>query len=206
MKVVRDDGNRIVLSGPPGGKGTVVLLLVVGTAFLGGAWLFATAGAGATQSPSGGLGNFFGNLMPKYGVPIICGAIGGIVFSFGVGSAVARDRLVLDKVTNACSWTRTILGYPLSKPIEFELRFAKHVKIERFVETQPGGPNGGGGGWSHKSRARLLITKPRRAIVLDEGERQNEPRVRGVGEAVARFLDLPLEGPSADDPDEGEEL
>lgn len=187
MKLTQDDDNRIILSGPPGGKSTVILLLAVGTAFFAGAWLFGSASFGASSSSTP---------IAFYIIPFVCGAIGAVAFFSGVIATLSRDRLVLDKVTNEGRWTRTCFGKALSKPIEFELRFAKHVKIERFTEAEPNAPQGGTGGWTKKSRARLLISKPRRAIVLAEVERQNEPKIRETAQRVADFLELQLEGPS----------
>ncbi|MHC4991757.1 MAG: hypothetical protein ACYTGC_12330 [Planctomycetota bacterium] len=179
MKIHLDDGDRLVLSGPPGGVGAVVLLLVVGTAMSGGGGLFLR------------MGLTHGALMMII-MGGLAGAVGLAILVGGIGTALTRDRLELDSVTGRGRWTRQLLGRPLKKPVEFALEHAKHVTVKQFVETSPR-TNSGGSSSVEKVRARLLITKPRRAIVLDEAERPRMPRVQAVAEAVAARLGLEVE-------------
>ena len=180
MRVIRDDGDRLILSGPPGGVGTVVLLLVVGTAMSGGGALFVKVGLDGGETVMA----IMGGLVGLVGLAILVG---------GIGAAIARDQLELDGVTRRGRWTRRLLGRAIKPAIDFDFDRAKHVKIEFFTETSSRS-EGGGSTSVQKVRACLLVSKPRRRIVLDEAERQRAPRVEAIGSVVADRLGLALEG------------
>jgi hypothetical protein len=185
MRVTVDTGDRLVLSGPPGGSGAVILLLVVGAAMSAGGGLFLRVGQTNGATP----------LMIMGG---LAGAVGLALLLAGVGVMLTRDRLELDRVTGRGSWTRRLCGRPIGTAIAFDIERARHVRVEHFTESLPR-TGDGGGGTSEKVRASLLISKPRRRIVLDEAERQRAPRVREVAQSVAELLGLEVEEPTSDD-------
>lgn len=171
MKIRLQQPDRLILSGPPGGWGTVLLLLAVGTAMTAGGTLFVwhlwTAGETMPMLAAGVVGLF--------GVGALLG---------GIGTMVTRDRLELDRVTRSGRWTRRMLGWTLKRPIEFEFDRAREVTLSEYVDSSPDQR----GASVLKVRARLYVTKPRRKIVLAEAERQNIARVRAVADAVAGML------------------
>jgi hypothetical protein len=189
MKIESAYRYLMVLTGPPGGYGTVALLLVVGTAMAGGGtafvWYNWTVGAPA-------IGPFVaGGAVALFGYGALIG---------GFGTLLTRDRLVLDLSHQTGRWTRRLFGRDMAKPIDFELRFAKRVAIEPYTEsTGSGRASGPGTGSVRKVRARLLVTKPRRAIVLDDGELGSLKRVRGVATAVAEFLEIEVDDRSGEE-------
>jgi hypothetical protein len=177
MKPLRQHPQRLVLAGPPGGVGTVILLIVVGAAMTGGGALFALADLGDA------------GLMPRIAGWLI-GLVGVAILVGGVGNAFARDRLELDQVTGRGRWSRRLLGRDLQNPIDFALEHAKRVQLEYFTESSCSdtGPS-----TVNKVRARLLLTKPRRAILLAEAERSRADRIRATAATVADFLGQELE-------------
>jgi hypothetical protein len=179
MRIRLDDGDRLVLSGPPGGRGAVVLLFVVGTAMSAGGGLFLRLGLTNGEPVATVMG-------------AVTGAVGLVILLGGVGVALTRDRLELDRVTSRGVWARRLCGRLLGRPIEFELSRARHVTVEHFTESSPR-TDGGGTTSVDKVRACLLVTKPRRRIVLDEAERQRVDRVEAVAGSVATLLGLEVE-------------
>ncbi len=179
MKVRSHHDGRMILSGPPGGVGTVALLFAVGIAMSAGGVLFCWAAW--DEGLSGPL--VMGGL---------CGLIGVAIFLGGAGAALTRDRLELDEFGRTGRWTRRLLGRPIKAPIDFAFDHAKHVTVEEFTESAPDQDRAAETA-VRKVRARLLVAKPRRAIVLDEAELQRVGRVRSVAQAVADVLGRELE-------------
>jgi hypothetical protein len=180
MRINKHPGNWLILSGPPGGVGTVVLLLVVGTALSGGGAFFAWKVWSEAQ---------------RLGPTIACGAaalFGLGILIVGIGSALTRDRLELDPVTRSGRWTRRLLGFNVTKPVEFSFEHARRIRIEYYTDSNPHDTGSGSG---EKVRAKLLITKPRKSIELDQAEIQHAPRVREIAQTVANMLDLTVEDP-----------
>ncbi len=180
MRIRRHDGGRLVLTGPPGGWGTVALILVVGTALGGGGALFAWH-AWTTSSRSAAI------------APAVVSVLGTAAFVWGVGMLFTRDRLELDRIAGEGRWTRRLLGRDVERPVTFDLERATRLRVESFVDAAPSQRGTTGGTPVEKVRAVLLVTRPRKKIVLDEAERQREPRVRGVAEPVAELLGIEVE-------------
>ena len=168
------------LAGPPGGRGTVALLLVVGIALTGG----------------GGAFSWFlwseGERWPVIATGIVT-VVGLSILGFGLGSALARDRLELDRVTATGRWSRTLFGRSIAASKSFEFADVNRVQLSAFVDSAPSGPNGGSGASIEKVRARLLLKRPRTRIDLDEAEIQRIERVRGIAQAVAEMVDTEIE-------------
>ncbi len=138
-----------------------------------------------------------GIIMPTVAAGVVTLAGFGVLIG-GVGANLTRDRLELDGVTKRGVWTRHLLGWSIRKPIDFDFDHARHVTITHFTESAPDS-DGPGTTNVRKVRARLLISSPRRAIVLIEAERQNTARVRAVAQATADILGLELELPPEPD-------
>ncbi len=179
MRIRADDGDRLVLSGPPGGRGTVALMLVVGVA-LG----FGSAAIGARVWRAAG---FWPALPPAIGA-----AAGLAILLGGVLAALTTDRLELDRVTRTGRWTRRRLGRLVSRPIDFPFGRVRRIWIQRFADAPPDGE----GGSSEKIRAVLAVKGVRRRIVLDEAEVQREDRVRGIADRVGQLVGLPVQDPA----------
>lgn len=179
MRIREDDGDRMVLSGPPGGRGTVALMLVVGVA-LGIGSLFIGAGIWRAEG-----------FWPA--VPPAIGAAGGLaILAWGVLTAVTTDRLELDRVTGSGRWTRRRLGRLVARPIDFPFTRVRRIWLQRFSDAPPDGR----GGSSEKVRAVLAVKGVRRRIVLDEAETQREDRVRGIADRVGELVGLPVQDPA----------
>ena len=179
MKICIDDGDRLILSAPPGGNATVILLIVVGTVISAGGSAFLRFGLNESQLPLTLLGG-------------LAGVVGLAILIGGIATAFTRDRLELDRVTERGRWTRRLLGRMIKPPIEFAFAQVKHVTTEKFVDSSPRTDRAGSTS-VEKIRACLLITKPRERIELDEAERNHAPRVEAVAQSVAAFLKLEVE-------------
>ena len=176
MRIREDDGDRLVLAGPPGGRGTVALMLVVGVALGLGAAGFAIV-IWPDEGPWAAL------------PPAVVSACGVAILIWGVLTALTTDRLELDRVTGSGRWTRRRLGRTVARPIEFPLARIHRIRLHRFVDAAPTGR----GGSSEKVRAVLAIKGVRRRIVLDEAEVQRESRVRAVADRVGRLVGVSVQ-------------
>ena len=116
--------------------------------------------------------------------------MGGAFFLIGLMTlAVGRMQLVLDRPTGDGNYDVHSPVIDVGKPCSFRLDDIDSVAIERLEEDRP--DNDRRGSFPAKvCRARLLIRRPRRAIVLDETENGQEHRVQAVAEEVAEWLDL----------------
>lgn len=178
MRITRDTGERLELCGPPGGFGTVALVLVVGTAMTAGAAAFLPFMLRSGQTVGAGMVG-------------VVGTAGLAILIFGIALALTRDRLELDAVTGRGAWSRRTLGRHVKPPFEFEFVRAKAVVLQRFAD----GGGSSGAPTVDKIRARLRISKPRRTVDLIEAERGGEDRVRAVAERVAEMLSIDVNGP-----------
>ncbi|MDX9911639.1 MAG: hypothetical protein RBS39_07405 [Phycisphaerales bacterium] len=182
MRITHDTGDTLVLRGIPGGVGWLVFATFLGVLF---SVVFSVVCVHLLRTSGFG----FRVVMTALGV-----ALGLLFLVFGVVSlAVGRESLSLDKVNGKGRYHSRSPIIDVPKPFEFSLESIKHVSIERYTERNPGGGGRGGGMSSHDAcRARLLISKPRRAVVLDETSNGRDARVRTIADRVAVFLDLPV--------------
>lgn len=182
MRVTHRSDDELVLSGVPGGRVWMVVLVVFGLAATAAAVYFLFA----VSIEAGG---WTAALLPlAFGV-----VLAQVFFWTGaVTLAVGRLALRLDRASGRGAYEVRSPIVEAGKPTEFELRHAHSVSLERTTEWRPG-RNGGGDSRATVWRARLRLNKPRSAIVLDETENNRLDRVEGVATEVAEFLGVPLE-------------
>jgi hypothetical protein len=173
----------MVLAGIPGSAGWMVFAMLLGLLF--------TGAFGALT---------WHNFKKKgFGRDVVsCGvgaALGQLFFWTGlVTLAVGRESLELDKTkTSGGRYRSRSPIVTVQKPFDFDLPNVHSVSIERLTERHRGGRRGGGSSEVDVIRARLLVSKPRRAVTLDESSNSQDERVIAVGRAVAEFLGVPIE-------------
>lgn len=177
----------MVLAGIPGSVGWMTFTLLLGLLFTGA---FGALTWHNFQKSGFGL------------AVVSCGvgaALGQLFFWTGlVTLAVGRESLELNKSappgTRGGRYRSRSPIVTVQKSFDFDLADVHAVSIERLTEQHRGGDdNVGGVSEVDVCRARLLITKPRRAVTLDETSNQRDERVINVGRAVAEFLGAPIE-------------
>ena len=164
MRVLRRTDEQLILGGVPGGRRWMVVLVVFGLAASAAAGFFAKV----TYDEAGGL------------------SLAHLPLAFG------RLRLDLNLATGRGEYQVRSPIIEAGKSANFDLKHVDSVSLERSTEWRPGredGPETEATVW----RARLRLTKPRRAIVLDETENNRLERVEAVAQEVADFLGKPLE-------------
>jgi hypothetical protein len=178
MRIVENTTERLVLKGTPGSVHWMVFATLLGVAVMVASAWFAWVSVRETN----------GYLQL---IPLGIGFLMGIAF-FLIGLvtlAVGRMRLVLDRVTGRGSYEVYSPVLDVGKPCSFRLEAIDSVAIERHEEARP--HNDEHGSFPAKvCRARLRVRKPRRVIVLDETQNNQERRVQAVAEAVAGWLEL----------------
>jgi hypothetical protein len=185
MKIRTQEGaTRLVLAGIPGSAGWMVFAMLLGLLFTG-----AFGALTWHNFQKGGFGRDV----------VACGigtALGQLFFWTGlVTLAVGRESLELDKGPNPVGRYRSRSPIvTVQKPFDFDLAQVHAVSVERLTERhRGGGRRGGGASEVDVIRARLLISKPRRAVTLDESSNGRDERVITVGRTVAEFLGVPIE-------------
>lgn len=175
MKVTLKTGDRMELRGIPQGRGLVFgFLICTGIAIVAG--IFAYMGWVRGKSFWAGVGPAVGVVMMLFMMLAL------VLLSF------QRERLVLDKVTKTVeheTWS-LLIGTRKSKVYPFDK--IAGVAVQRSLES----PGGGRGFPIEVTKARLLISRPRRAIDLDEVQRGSVVPVEALALEVAEFLDKPL--------------
>ena len=178
MRIVENTPERLVLKGTPGSVLWMVFATLLGVAVMTAcgwfAWVTMREAVGHLQL-----------------IPLAIGCLlGAACFLIGlVTLAIGRMRLVLDRVTGNGSYEVYSPVVDVGKPCSFRLEEIDSVAIERQEEARPHNDNVGSFP-AKVCRARLLIRRPRRAVVLDETENGQERRVQAVAEAVAAWLAL----------------
>lgn len=175
MKTVHSTSDHLILRGLPGGASAIVVPL--GLAVVGGLALAFGFATGAV-------------------VPLVAG---GIMLLAAAGAAVvawtARESLRLNLASRTGRFTRTSLIPSERANFEFAFDAAHSVCVER---EEVRGPSRGHRTSTHW-RARLRLTRPRRAIVLAESQGGKEQAVRPIAEQVARALNIPLVDQTGDE-------
>ena len=124
-------------------------------------------------------------------IPLALGFLMGFAF-FSLGALTiifGRMKLVLNRTSGEGVYEVKSPVIDVGKPCNFRLENIDSVTIERVEEDRP--RNGETGSFPAKvCRARLRIRKPRRVIVLDETENNQERRVSAVAKGVADWLEM----------------
>lgn len=186
MRVVENSAERLVLRGVPGGTVWMVFCLLLGLAVMAAAVGFASA---TYDGASGAL-----NLQL---IPLGIGVLMGLAF-FLIGAvtlAVGRVELTLDRVTGEGIYEVCSPIVEAGKPCRFRLEHIARLELKATEEARP--PDADGEQFDAQVvRLRLLVTRPRRTIVLDETQNGRVQRVQRTAEAVAAWLGVdppPLE-------------
>ena len=170
MKVTRHDEMILELEGVPQGRGlwfaafvSAALAIVFGMFTL---YIYVKSNSWTSA------------IMPGIGT-----AFGLFLFCFVFAMSLRRERLTIDKVTRTATHATWSLLAGSRKEVAYPFDTIKAASIERSLQSQ-----GGGKGFpTEVTRARLLITKPRRAILMDETQGGGKRTVEEVG-ALARIV------------------
>ncbi len=118
----------------------------------------------------------------------------GVVMMVGMLSVLTlhsfkRERLVLDKVTKTAEHQTWSMLFGSRRSMTYPFDRIHSIAIQRSLES-----SGGGKGFPIRvTKARILISKPRRAIELDEVQSGSEGPVESLAKKVSEFLARPLE-------------
>lgn len=114
---------------------------------------------------------------------------GLFLFCFVFAMSLRRERLTLDRVSRVAThatWSVLLGG---NRAVEYPFEKIAAVSIERSMQSVGGGKRSGMP--TRVTRARLLITKPRRAVQLDEtqgGGKKTVEEVEAIAREVGAFL------------------
>lgn len=172
MKITRSEGMLMELEGVPQSRGLLFSALVAAAlSIVFGMFTFYMYMKG---------GSWTSAIMPGIGT-----AFGLFLFCFVFAMSLRRERLSLDRVSRVAThatWSVLLGG---NKAVEYPFEKIAAVSIERSMQS-----SGGKRGFPTRvTRARLLITKPRRAVQLDETQGGGKKTVEEV-EALAREVGL----------------
>ena len=176
MRVTQNTTDRLVLKGTPGGMHWMFALIAFGVGMMALTAWFAYTIAIETE-------NYFPVL------PLAVGFLFGLVFAW-IGATTliyGRLKLTLDRLHEHGEYEVNSPIIEAGKPCRFHLDAIHSLVIESAHEAR------------HKtddtanfdakvSRLRLRLTKPRRAITLDETENGQEARLEKLGAEVAEWL------------------
>lgn len=170
MKITRRDDRVLELQGVPQGRGLWFAALVSAGLTIGAGmftfYIFMNSGSWTSA------------IMPGIGT-----AFGVFLFCFVFAMALRRERLTIDKVTRTATHETWSLMAGSRKAVAYPFDRVAAASIERTLQS-----SGGGKGFpTEVTRARLLITKPRRAVLLDETQGGGKKTVEDV-EALARLV------------------
>ncbi len=175
VKVILKTGDRMELRGVPQGRGLVFAMSVcAGIAVVCG--LFVAIGW-TKKGPSAAA------FVPGAGMVLML-----LMLCVLVLLSFRRERLVFDKVTNTAeyeTWNR-LIGSRKVKSYPFDRIHG--VAVERSLQAK-----GGGKGFpTQVTKARLLISRPRRAIDMDEVQSGSADPVEALAREVSEFLGCAL--------------
>ena len=124
-------------------------------------------------------------------MPGIGAAFGLFLFGFVFAMSLRRESLTLDKVSRTATHATWSLLAGSRKEDAYRFDTIKAISVERSMQ----GSGGGRGFPTRVTRARLFVTKPRRAIQLDETQGGGKKTVENLEELarhVAEFLGAEL--------------
>lgn len=181
MKIQQQSETRIVLGGVAGTLRWMMALALIGSGIVAACCSF-----GWTLWNEEGAGMFL--------LPIGTGILIGLaLFAVGVVQLFAREKLVLDRSTGRGAYESNSPIVTTGKPFKFKLENVDSVVItEETIETHmaAGEP---GMSESKVCKATLRVTKPRRAVTLDETQNGRIQRVTSIAEQVSKFLGKTVE-------------
>ncbi len=171
MRVIERHATRLVLGGIPHGAGWPTLGVAMGILF---ASVFGTLCARHL-----GQSQWYAASMTALGTGL------GVLFLVVCADILLqRERLELDRTLQRGAYRLSSLIRGEIKSFEFPLERVAGVSLERFMQS-----TGGKSGFPVRAlRARLLLDKPRRAILLDETQNQKNARIESIAGLTAEFL------------------
>ncbi|QDT67777.1 hypothetical protein MalM25_06810 [Planctomycetes bacterium MalM25] len=176
MRVTHNTADRLVLQGTPGGMHWMFFMLLFGvTAMAMCAWFAYTV---AVET---------GNYVPI--LPLAIGFLFGLVFAWMGATTliVGRLKLTLDRLHEHGEYEVNSPIIEAGKPCRFHFKAIDSLVIESTFEARHK-TNDTANFDARVSRLRLRLTKPRRAITLDETQNGQEQRLEKLGAEVAEWL------------------
>lgn len=181
MKIQYQSESKLIIGGVAGTLRWMIALIMIGVgiAMACGAFAWMTWKA---EGPG------------MYLLPLgIGGLIGLAMFGVGVVQLFARERLVLDRATGRGTYESSSPIVTTGKPFKFKLADVDSVVMTtETIDTNvtAGSP---GIGETKVCKAVLRVTKPRRAVTLDETQNGRTERVTAMAGRVAGFLGKTVE-------------
>jgi hypothetical protein len=122
-------------------------------------------------------------------LPIGIGTLIGLaLFGVGVVQLFARERLVLDRSTGRGTYQSNSPIVTSEKPFKFKIENVNSVVIsQETVGTYVAGIDPGMSE-SKVYKALLRVSRPRRAVIIDETQNGRNERVVKMAETIAEFL------------------
>ncbi len=178
MNLVESTAERLVLRGTPGGRLAVMALTAIGLALTAAIGYFAFALYDASK------GLAWGHLPLALGL-----GIGQLLFWAGaVTLAVGRLSLVLDRATGEGVYSVRSPIIDAGRPCRFRLENIARLEMTATEEARP--EVGDGARFDATVvKLRLLVSRPRCAITLDETQNGNVQRIEKLRDAVANWLE-----------------
>lgn len=187
VKITERYPDRLVLAGLPHGVAWPLFGLALGSLF---ACVFGWLCAHHIQNAQ-----WYNAVMTALGAAL------GMLFIFACTDVLQqRERLELDRVHRRGTFLHRSHVRGTIRSFEFPFERIAAVSLEKDMQS----PGGGKGFPTRVLRCRLLLQKPRRAILLDETQNQRDERIRRLAADVSEFLGTPIgESGRWDDESEG---
>lgn len=176
MKIIENRPERLELGGVPNLGFALLGGVVVCPLLLGGVGFFLYRTIAVM-----GKGLWSWDAMPLLGA----GVFVLFLWSVALGQFLQRERLVLDRVMNTGDHTHLWIFGGRGKTTTFSLDRVHGVSIEYYMSS------GGGSRRSmprQQKRTRLLLIKPRKAILLESTESGIDSRVEPLAREVSEWL------------------
>jgi hypothetical protein len=170
MKITLVSPSRLELTGTPQGRGLAFGMAVcLGIAVVAGLFVYHQW---STGSP-------WGAVMPGVGGVFMLG-----IFAVLVLHSFRRERLVLDRSERRVEYSTWSLLWGSRKTKAYAYEKIHAVSVQKTLQA----PGGGKGFPTTVYKARLLFTRPRRAIDLDEIQGGKPDEAVALAREVAGFL------------------
>jgi|TARA_B110000914_G_scaffold219960_1_gene229321 hypothetical protein len=176
MKIQHQTKTKLELGGVAGTLRWMVALLLIGGAIMTSCGIFALK-----------LWQEEGPVM--FLVPVGSGVLIGLaLFGVGLVQLFASERLILDRSAGRGSYESNSPIVTTEKPFKFKLTSINSIVITQETVEAPVALTQSGMSESTVCKAVLRVTKPRRAVTLDETQNGRVERVTKIAEQVADFL------------------
>ena len=175
MRVLQNDGSRLVLEGNPHARGMLLAFVVCVVMVTGTGWFTARA-----WTRSGSVWDVVG---PAAGL-----AISLFLSAAVIGFSLRRERLTIDKVSKSVTHRTWSVVFGRARERAYPRERVHGVAVQRTMQS----PGGGKGFPTRVTTARLLLTKPRKGIELDEVQGGDPAPVIALAGEVAAFLGVPV--------------